>query len=126
VVALLDDPSLLEHLKPSPDEVDHIFTHPLEAFLDPTATKRETLVDIGSEDWPYEAEFYVCLSLIYLSWSLTSFQSTSDSAVAFLNNTTYRMHRFRSSASPVKGLTADIMVFTPLVVFCLPLTWYSR
>jgi hypothetical protein len=27
--------------------------------------------------------------------------------------TMYRMHRFRSTASPVKGLTADILVSTP-------------
>jgi hypothetical protein len=29
-----------------------------------------------------------------------------------LGNTTYRMHRFRTSASPVKGLTADILVIS--------------
>jgi peroxisomal coenzyme A diphosphatase NUDT7 len=38
------------------------------------------------------------------------FQSTSDSSVPWLDGHTYRMHRFRSSASPIKGLTADIMV----------------
>lgn len=42
---------------------------------------------------------------------LTAFyKNTSDSVVAMLGNTTYRMHRFRTSASPVKGLTADILV----------------
>lgn len=29
-----------------------------------------------------------------------------------LGNTSYRMHRFRTSASPVKGLTADILVIS--------------
>ena len=37
-------------------------------------------------------------------------QNTSDSVVQMLNNMTYRMHRFRTSASPIKGLTADILV----------------
>jgi hypothetical protein len=37
-------------------------------------------------------------------------QSTTDSAVAILGNAMYRMHRFRSTASPIKGLTADILV----------------
>jgi hypothetical protein len=59
VVAFLSAPSLLKDLKPSPDEVDHIFTHPLEAFLDVNHAKGEPLVDIGSEDWPYNVELYV-------------------------------------------------------------------
>jgi hypothetical protein len=33
---------------------------------------------------------------------------------------TYRMHRFRTTASPVKGLTADILVWL-LVSMPLPL-----
>lgn len=28
----------------------------------------------------------------------------------WLGDTTYRMHRFRSTASPIKGLTSDILV----------------
>jgi coenzyme A diphosphatase NUDT7 len=50
---------MLDRLKPSPDEVDHIFTHPLAAFLDPNLARGESLVDIGSEDWPYEVELHV-------------------------------------------------------------------
>jgi hypothetical protein len=33
--------------------------------------------------------------------------------------TTIRMHRFRSTASPVKGLTADILVRHPPLFFSL-------
>jgi coenzyme A diphosphatase NUDT7 len=64
-VAFLDDPSILDELRPSPDEVDHIFTHPLEAFLDPTRARGELLADSGSEDWPYDVELYVCTAFIH-------------------------------------------------------------
>ena len=38
----------------------------------------------------------------------------------------YRLHRFRSTASPVKGLTADILVCPPhLIFFSLPLSSLS-
>ena len=59
VVALLDDVSILDGLRAAPGEVAHIFTHPLEALLDPELARSEKLVPMGSEDWPYEAELYV-------------------------------------------------------------------
>ena len=37
-------------------------------------------------------------------------QNTNDPIVEALGNTPYRMHRFRSNASPIKGLTSDILV----------------
>ncbi|KAK7454508.1 hypothetical protein VKT23_011262 [Stygiomarasmius scandens] len=94
VVAFLSDNSILEQLIPNPGEVDRIFDHPLEAILDPQIVKNERLVPIGSEDWPYEHELY----------------NNDDRIVPVLGNTAYRMHRFRSVASPVKGLTADILI----------------
>ena len=42
-------------------------------------------------------------------------QNTTVSTVALLNNAVYRMHRFRSTASPIKGLTADILVRSMLL-----------
>lgn len=60
VVAFLSKPELLKSLKASPSEVSHIFSHPLEAILDPALSEHETLVPIGCEDWPYESELYVC------------------------------------------------------------------
>ncbi|KAF9463879.1 NUDIX hydrolase domain-like protein [Collybia nuda] len=93
VIAVLTRPVLLEELKPAEDEVACIFTHPLRAILDPGLARAERLVAIG-EDWPYETELY----------------STTDSIVPILNDTVYRMHRFQSSASPIKGLTADILI----------------
>ena len=60
VVALLTDNSVLEHLTPSPGEVDRIFDHPLEAILDPSFASKENLAPKGSEDWIYEEELYVC------------------------------------------------------------------
>jgi len=98
VVALLDDVSILDGLRAAPGEVAHIFDHPLEALLDPELARGEKLVSVGSEDWPYEAELY----------------NFTDNAWM---GTTVRMHRFRSTASPVKGLTADILLATARIAY---------
>jgi hypothetical protein len=51
---------LLCDLKPSEGEVARIFTHPLEALLDPQLSSHEaTLAEIGGEDWPYDTTYYV-------------------------------------------------------------------
>ncbi|KAF9484362.1 hypothetical protein BDN70DRAFT_797821, partial [Pholiota conissans] len=109
VLAFLCQPDVVKTLKASPQEVSHIFWHPLEAILEPDLAKEGSLVEIGCEDWPYESEIY----------------NTSDSVVAMLGNTTYRMHRFRTSASPVKGLTADILIKTAEIAYGRP-TSYER
>jgi coenzyme A diphosphatase NUDT7 len=45
----------------------------------------------------------------------------SDSLVPWLDDAVYRMHRFRSSASPIKGLTAEIMVcYDEATLHCTP------
>lgn len=59
VVALLTNPAILERLKASEPEVSFIFSHPLEALLDPELAKSDPLVPIGSEDWPYTSELQV-------------------------------------------------------------------
>ncbi|KAG6840120.1 hypothetical protein C0991_008880 [Blastosporella zonata] len=106
IVAILTRPSLLGELKAEESEVACIFTHPLRGALDPSIAKSEPLVEIGSEDWPYEVELY----------------STSDSVVPILDNMMYRMHRFRSSASPIKGLTADLLIKTAKIAYgCKPI-----
>lgn len=110
VYALLTRKELLGELKPSEGEVSRIFTHPLEALLDPQLSQHEaSLVAIGSEDWPYSTTYY----------------NTSDSAVAMLGNTVYRMHRFRTVASPIKGLTSDILIKTAEAAYGQP-TVYER
>jgi len=101
VIALLTDLSILDALKASEAEVDHIFDHPLHAILDPTLASTEPLVDIGSEDWPYEVEYH--------NWS--------DTPTPWSNDSLYRMHRFRTTASPVKGLTADILIKTAEIAY---------
>jgi 8-oxo-dGTP pyrophosphatase MutT (NUDIX family) len=98
VVALLDDVSILDSLRAAPGEVAHIFDHPLEALLDPELARGEKLVAAGSEDWPYETGIYNFTDGPWLG-------------------TTYRMHRFRSTASPVKGLTADILLATARIAY---------
>ncbi|KAF8072179.1 NUDIX hydrolase domain-like protein [Lyophyllum atratum] len=101
VVAVLTRPSLLKELKAQEGEVACIFTHPLKALLDPSIAKGESLVEPGTEDWPYQEDLY----------------NTSDTAVPILGNMIYRMHRFRSSASPIKGLTADILIKTAQIAY---------
>jgi hypothetical protein len=61
VVAFLTNPAKLDELEASANEVARIFDHPLQAFLDPTLVKDEALSEMGSEDWPYETEFQVCM-----------------------------------------------------------------
>jgi hypothetical protein len=58
VIVFLTDPTVLDNLKASEAEVDHIFDHPLEAFLDPSLASGESLVALGSENWPYETEYH--------------------------------------------------------------------
>lgn len=55
----LTDTSILDTLTPNPDEVDRIFTHPLDAIIDPSLAAGEPLSGIGSEDWPHEGDYYV-------------------------------------------------------------------
>jgi hypothetical protein len=59
VIAFLSQPDILSSLRAAKVEVSHIFSHPLEAILDPNLAKGQPLVEIGSEDWPYESETYV-------------------------------------------------------------------
>ncbi|KAF9266578.1 hypothetical protein L218DRAFT_956360 [Marasmius fiardii PR-910] len=103
VVAFLEDPMILDTLRPSEGEVARIFTYPLEAILDPTVLIQlnEPLVDKGTEDWQYDEDLH----------------HHDDHIVASLNNTSYRYHRFRSSASPVTGLTSDILIMTARVAY---------
>ncbi|KAI0346222.1 hypothetical protein BDW22DRAFT_1323188 [Trametopsis cervina] len=101
VVALLTNLDHLDRLTPSEGEVDVIFDHPLEAILDPPLSAKEKLVEIGSSDWPAEQEFY----------------NFTDYDIQWLGNTAYRMHRLRSSASAIKGLTAEILIATAVVAY---------
>ena len=67
VVALLTDNSILKKLKARDGEVEHIFSHPLKAILEPDLApvlERE-LVEHGSVHWPYEPNHHVGL-VIYL------------------------------------------------------------
>ncbi|KJA19490.1 hypothetical protein HYPSUDRAFT_69235 [Hypholoma sublateritium FD-334 SS-4] len=107
ILALLSKPELVGLLEPSPHEVSCIFSHPLEAILEPGIVKFDPLTEIGSENWPYESEVY----------------NTSDSIVQMLGNTSYRMHRLRTSASPIKGLTADILIKTAEIAYGRPTTY---
>lgn len=109
VVAFLSDHTVLDDLVPSAGEVDVIFDHPLEALLDPHLSAQENLVEIGSELWPYEEQYY----------------NHTDSQWTWVGNSWYRMHRFRSCASAIKGLTAEILIMTAVAAYGRPPS-YSR
>lgn len=60
MVYLISDPQVVQNLIPSPDEVGAIFDVPLEYCL--TAVWPGDMSQLsrkGSEDWPYEEDFYV-------------------------------------------------------------------
>ncbi|KAI4522136.1 hypothetical protein K525DRAFT_284037 [Schizophyllum commune Loenen D] len=97
VIALLSDVSVLDTLEANADEVAHIFTHPLHAILDPSEAQSLPLVPKGSEDWPWSEDYHR-----YTDEALSAFPD--------LQGLFYRYHRFRSSASPVSGLTADVLI----------------
>lgn len=62
VVALLTDPQILNSLKNEKREVDHIFTHPLKAIIDPTLAAAEPLVVHGSDYWTFDTKYHVCFT----------------------------------------------------------------
>jgi len=95
VVSILSDISILAQLAPNPGEVDDIFDHPLEAFLDPSIMKDEpNLSPRGSENWPYPEELY-----------------HQNEHPTFEGKHTYRNNRFRSTSMAIKGFTSSIMIF---------------
>ncbi|KII89627.1 hypothetical protein PLICRDRAFT_174482 [Plicaturopsis crispa FD-325 SS-3] len=107
VVAILTDVSVLDTLVASPSEVDLIFDHPLEALLDPSLAANEPLVSKRSSDWPFDEDLY----------------NVNDRELPALDNILYRTHRFRSSASPIKGLTSDILIKTAQIAYGKPTTY---
>ncbi|ESK86612.1 nudix hydrolase [Moniliophthora roreri MCA 2997] len=113
VVAFLEDPSVLQVLQPCEGEVDRIFTWPLEGVLDPenVLSNEEGLAVAGSEDWPFNEK---------------EFHKYEDTLVPVLNNTSYRYHRFRSAASPLTGLTADVLIHLAQIAFAPRHTSYVR
>ncbi|WRT64673.1 uncharacterized protein IL334_001607 [Kwoniella shivajii] len=106
VVCFISSPSIISTLIPNPDEVDAIFTHPLKGVLTGSLDLKDTesLVDIGGEWWPHEEEFH----------------STNDRIGSI---GVYRMHRFRTTRSPIKGLTSDVLIQTSMIAYNSPTTY---
>ncbi|OJA10597.1 hypothetical protein AZE42_08461, partial [Rhizopogon vesiculosus] len=92
---------ILRSLTPSLTKVDCIFDHPLEVLPDP-----HLILNNGKparEDSPYGA-----VECIFMPIYLLTSQNTTDVSLDALVGLIYRMHRFRTCASSIKGLTADI------------------
>ncbi|KAF8907669.1 hypothetical protein CPB84DRAFT_1725466 [Gymnopilus junonius] len=102
VVALLTGISVLDHLKARDGEVDLIYSHPLQGFVEPNiAPKYDILVSHGGRDWPYELQYH----------------NHQDYIVEALDNMVYRLHRFQTSTAPVTGLTADVLIRTAEIAY---------
>ncbi|CAE6507758.1 unnamed protein product [Rhizoctonia solani] len=105
VIAFLSDLTLLDHLKPNPEEVDEIFDHPLEAILSPELAAslaprpEQPLSRRGTEQWPYDSEYH----------------EMNDSP--WLHGSWYRMHRFRTVTTPISGLTSDILILAAQIAY---------
>ncbi|CAE6461457.1 unnamed protein product [Rhizoctonia solani] len=99
VIGWATSPEFIQELKANESEVDEIWDHPLEAVLSPELVRQpgiltRSLAEKNTEGWPYESDVYEPYDR---EW---------------MRGTHYRMHRFRSVAVPVKGLTADILIHT--------------
>jgi coenzyme A diphosphatase NUDT7 len=71
IVALLTDNTVIDKLKPGEGEVDHIFSYPLEAILEPSlAPGFDTLVEHGGHYWPYEARYHVTKIFLFCRYPL--------------------------------------------------------
>ncbi|OJA08833.1 hypothetical protein AZE42_08940 [Rhizopogon vesiculosus] len=80
---------------PSLTEVDRIFSHPLEAMLDSQLILNNGAPLVGEgEDYPYGA---------------VNVHNTTDVRLDAHDGLVYKMHRFRTCASPIKGLAGDIL-----------------
>ncbi|KAH6905882.1 hypothetical protein BKA70DRAFT_1107081 [Coprinopsis sp. MPI-PUGE-AT-0042] len=113
VISFVTRPDLvLPLLKANPGEVDQIFLHPLEGILDPKpidladleslrsfdfgeVTPPSELTPQGGEYWPYDEEFH--------TFEDHAFESLGGHIVM-------RDHKFRTCASPVTGMTAEILI----------------
>ncbi|CAE6445839.1 unnamed protein product [Rhizoctonia solani] len=107
VIAWATSPEFMHELKANESEVDEIWDHPLEAVLFPELVHQpgvlsRPLAEKNTEGWPYESDVY----------------ETYDRE--WMRGTHYRMHRFRSVAVPVKGLTADILIHTAELAYNRP------
>ncbi|CAE6389563.1 hypothetical protein BN14_02668 [Rhizoctonia solani AG-1 IB] len=94
----------IQELKANESEVDEIWDHPLEAILSPELVNQpgiltRPLAEKNTEGWPYESDVYEPYDR---EW---------------MRDTHYRMHRFRTAAVPIKGLTADILIHTAEIIY---------
>lgn len=62
MVCFITDRTIIDRLRPNPEEVDHIFSHALLDILDGRVSSDAGLAEKGTEWWPHETDFYVSVS----------------------------------------------------------------
>ncbi|GMK54366.1 hypothetical protein CspeluHIS016_0109520 [Cutaneotrichosporon spelunceum] len=100
VVAFISDPELVNTLRPNPEEVECIFDHPLKA-IHTGVVEGELADNLNLSDtnwWPGPTEFH----------SLEDVTGSTGS---------YRMHRFRTCHTPIRGFTSDVIIRAAAVGF---------
>lgn len=110
IVYLVSDITVIQALSPSLDEVHAIFDFPLRSCLSAALDHQDqqagyTLSELGGADWPYEHDFHVSERIsARVSELILPLQNSSDGI--WLEASAYRMHRFRTSHTPLVSRTA--------------------
>ncbi|PWN46091.1 hypothetical protein IE81DRAFT_284724, partial [Ceraceosorus guamensis] len=94
---------ILSQLRPSPDEVSRIWSHPLRALLSSEAPPGLKLRNPSTVDRHRPAQ--------------ECYRSFSD--VDWFGGK-YRLHRFRSAQEHLKGLTCDILLYAVSLLYASP------
>lgn len=104
------DPSVIDQLKPSPDEVDFIFDYPLAAIYTGTLQDPDVgaLTPLGGEWWPWaEEQFHTQEDRVGYTGPYRMHVSTRTNSTFVLVDS---LQRFRTTHSPLRGFTADVLV----------------
>ncbi|ORX33990.1 hypothetical protein BD324DRAFT_643669 [Kockovaella imperatae] len=103
VICFISDQRLISSLVPSPSEVGHIFSHRLKSCHSGIVPENEfaSLAEKDGEWWPHPEDMH-----------------SQDNRLGVMGP--YRMHRFRTTHSPIKGVTSDVLINTATLAYGTP------
>ncbi|KAM0747586.1 hypothetical protein T439DRAFT_349953 [Meredithblackwellia eburnea MCA 4105] len=96
-VVCVTTPEVIDQLKPDPQEVDRVWEWPLSHVLSPKLVKDHS--DFVGSLWDYEEE---------------ALNQTDD---PWVGGSLYRHNRLRTSYTPLKGLTSEILVSVAIACY---------